>query len=226
MQPDSRYRGKLTVPAGWYSLQVRARADGRSAAATVDRFGVGEVFVVVGHSVAHGGSINLPGADDDLVSTVALPVGDLESQRRYRATGDARFLPEPTGTHFGSGVQPAPAGRGTYFWAAFGEHVARRQDVPVLVLNAAFGGTSLEHWARSARGEAFDHSFVKSSIRMPYVQLEHAITRYCAVTGVRAILADQGQNDWPERDEDRIFANYRAWIEQAARTPAPRSWPW
>src|SRR4051812_18450457 len=153
VQPDSRYHGKLTVPAGWYSLQVRARADGRSAAATVDRFGVGEVFVVVGHSVAHGGSINLPGADDDRVSTVALPAGDMESQRRYKATGDARFLPEPTGTQFGSGVQPAPAGRGTYFWAAFGEHVAKRQDVPVLVLNAAFGGTSLEHWARSARGE-------------------------------------------------------------------------
>ena len=217
VQADSRWRGRLTVPGGWYSLQVRARADGRSAAASVDRFGVGEVFVVVGHSVAHGGSIDLPGAEDDRVSTVALPAGDMESQRHYKATGDARFLPEPVGAQFGSGVQPAPAGRGTYFWAAFGEHVARRQGVPVLVLNAAFGGTSLEHWAKSARGEAFDHPFVRSSIRMPYVQLEHALARYCAVTGVRAILADQGQNDWPERDEDRIFANYRAWVEQARR---------
>ena len=59
---------------------------------------------------------------------------------------------------------------------------------------------------------------------MPYAQLEHAITRYCAVTGVRAILADQGQNDWPERDEDRIFANYRAWIEQAV-VPLTRERP-
>jgi xylan 1,4-beta-xylosidase len=217
VEPDSRYHGRLTVPAGWYSLQVRAGAAGRSAAASVDRFGVGEVFVVVGHSVAHGGSINLPGAADDRVSTVALPAGDMESQRRYKTTGDARFLPEPTGTHFGSGVQPAPTGRGAYFWAAFGENVAKQQNVPVLVLNAAYGGTSLEHWAKSARGEAFDHSFVKSSIRMPYVQLEHAITRYCAVTGVRAILADQGQNDWPERDENKIFANYQAWIEQARK---------
>ena len=215
VQPDSSYHGKLTVPGGWYSLQVRARVDGHSAATSVERFGVGEVFVVVGHSVAHGGSINLPGAVDDRVSTVALPAGDMESQRRYKMTGDPRFLPEPIGTQFGSEVQPAPVGRGTYFWAAFGEHVAQRQNVPVLVLNAAFGGTSLEHWARSARGEAFDHPFVKSSIRMPYIQLEHAITRYCAITGVRAILADQGQNDWPERDEDKIFANYQVWIDQA-----------
>ena len=150
----------------------------------------------------------------------------MESQRRYKATGDARFLPGPTGTHFGSGVQPAPAGRGTYFWAAFGEHVAKRQNVPVLVLNAAFGGTSLEHWAKSARGEAFDHSFVKSSIRMPYVQLEHALTRYCTITGVRAILADQGQNDWPERDEDGSSRTTGRGSSRRGRTPASRGWPW
>jgi hypothetical protein len=38
-----------------------------------------------------------------------------------------------------------------------------------------------------------------------------------AVTGLRAILADQGQNDWPERDEDRILTNYKAWIDQARK---------
>ena len=175
---------------------------------TVERVGVGEVFVVVGHSVAHGGDINLPGAQDDRVNTIALPPGDTESKWHYKFTGDPRFLPEAVGTHFGSNVQPAPAGNGTYFWAAFAERVAREQNVPVLLLNAAFGGTSLEHWAKSARGEPFEHSFVFSSIRMPYIRLKHALTRYCAVTGLRAILADQGQNDWPEKDEAKLFANY------------------
>ena len=83
------------------------------------------------------------------------------------------------------------------------------------MLNAAFGGTSLEHWAKSARGEPFTHPFVNSSLRMPYIRLEHALTKYCAVTGLRAILADQGQNDWPEKDEEKIMANYQAWIDQA-----------
>ena len=50
---------------------------------------------------------------------------------------------------------------------------------------------------------------------MPYVRLEHALKKYCAVTGLRAILADQGQNDWPEKDEEKILANYKAWIDQA-----------
>ncbi len=52
---------------------------------------------------------------------------------------------------------------------------------------------------------------------MPYIRLEHALKKYCAVTGLRAILADQGQNDWTELDENKIFANYQAWIEQARK---------
>jgi xylan 1,4-beta-xylosidase len=217
VQSDCSYRGQLAISAGWYSLEVRARGEGNSATSSVERVGVGEVFVVVGHSVAHGGQINLPGAEDDRVNTIALPEGDMESQRRYKSTGDPRFLPELVGTHFDSNVEPAPAGRGTYFWATFAEHVAKEQHVPVLLLNAAFGGSSLEHWAKSARGEPFEHGFIHSSIRMPYIQLEHALTKYCAVTGLRAILADQGQNDWPERDEEKITTNYKAWIEQARK---------
>lgn len=213
--PDFSYQGKLTIAAGWYSLEVRAQDNVNSATATVERVGVGEVFVVVGHSVAHGGQINLPGATDDRVNTIALPAGDMEPQRQYKFTGDPRFLPEAVGTHFASNVQPAPAGNGTYFWAAFGEKVAKSQNVPVLLLNAAFGGTSLEHWAKSARGEPFEHPFVASSVRMPYIRLKHALTQYCAVTGLRAILADQGQNDWPEKDESKILANYKGWIDQA-----------
>jgi len=214
---DFSYRGKVMAPQGWYSMEVRARSEGSAASATVERVGVGEVFVVVGHSVAHGGDVNLPGPGDDRVSTIALPTGDMELQRRYHFTGDPQFLPIAVGRHFDSNVQPAPAGHGTYFWATFAEHVAQAQNVPVLLLNAAFGGTSLEHWAKSARGEPFGHPFVISSIRMPYIRLEHALTKYCKVTGLRAILADQGQNDWPEKDGDRILANYKAWIDQARK---------
>lgn len=219
VESDGAYRGQLRALTGWYSLEVRARRQGMVFTATVERVGVGEVFVVVGHSVAHGGAINLPGAQDDRVSTIALPVGDMDSHRRYQLTGNPDFLPDAVGRQFDSDIRPAPAGHGTYFWAAFAEHVAKAHNVPVLLLNAAFGGTSLEHWAKSARGELFEHPFVNASIRMPYVRLEHALTKYCAVTSLRAILADQGQNDWPEKDEDKVFANYKAWIDQVRKSP-------
>ena len=217
VKEDGRYEGRIKAGAGWYTLEVGAHGAGNSSTASVSRVGVGEVFLVVGHSVAHGGAINLPGAEDDRVNTIALPSGDREMQRRYQATGDSSFLPEAVGRHFDSNVQPAPAGNGPYFWAAFAERLAKAQNVPVLVLNAAFGGTSLEHWAKSARGERFEHPFVNSSQRMPYIRLEHALQKYGAITGLRAILADQGQNDWPEKDEDKILSNYTTWIDQARR---------
>ena len=118
VQADHSYRGALTIPAGWYSLEVRAVGPGDSAQATVERVGVGEVFVVVGHSVAHGGQINLSGAKDDRVNTIALPAGDMESQRQYKFSGDPKFLPEPVGSHFDDNIRPAPVGRGAYFWAS------------------------------------------------------------------------------------------------------------
>lgn len=210
---DFSYSGKLAGREGWWSLEVRAQGKERSTTNSVERVGIGEVFLVAGHSVAQGGEVNLPGAVDDRVNTIALPAGEMERRRRYQSTGEERWLPELVGTRFRSDVQPAPAGHGTYFWARFAERVARAQNVPVLILNAGFGGTNLEHWAISSRGEPFEHPFVKSAIRMPHLRVEHALKRYCSTTGLRAILADHGQNDWPERDAEKIFSNYKAWIE-------------
>jgi hypothetical protein len=56
---------------------------------------------------------------------------------------------------------------------------------------------------------------VKSPLRMPYINLHHALRRYATVTGVRALLADQGQNDWPENDAGKVFTNYVTWVKQA-----------
>lgn len=208
----------LNLSSGWYDLEIRARrTDGTTTHLPGRRVGVGEVFIVVGHSVAQGGDINLPGASDDRVNTIALPTDASDRQRLYERTGDAQFLPAPVGHQFGTGIVPAPFGHGTYFWAQFGEQITQAQNVPVLLLNAAFGGTTLEYWAKSARGESFEHSFVKSDLRMPYRNLRLALQRYVSLTGVRAILADHGQNDRLDPDEDRILNHYRTWIEQARR---------
>lgn len=215
IRADGRFDERLRAAAGWYRLEVRVKTKGREARSTVERVGIGEVFIVVGHSVAQGGNTNLSGATDDRVNTIGWPPDSAQQRRDYERTADPLLLPPAVGVHFTDGVVPAPFGHGTYFWARFAEHVARTQDVPVLLLNAAFGGTSLEHWAKSAKGQSFEHGFVKSPLHMPYINLHHALRRYAAVTGVRAILADQGQNDWPEDDAAKVFTNYVAWVEQA-----------
>ena len=212
---DGRFDERLRAKAGWYRLEVRAKTRRGAPIATVDRVGVGEVFIVVGHSVAQGGRTNLAGAMDDRVNTIAWPTHSEAARQDYERTADPRFLPPLIGTHFTNDVVPGPFGHGPYFWAQFAGRVAQSQNVPVLLLNAAFGGTSLEHWAKSSRGERFEHSFVKSALRMPYINLHHALQHYAAVTGVRAILADQGQNDWPEPDARKVFTNYLSFVEQA-----------
>lgn len=210
-----RFAGQLKIKGGWYRLEVRATHRRHHTTAAVDRVGVGEVFIVVGHSVAHGGRTNLTGATSDLANTIAWPTNSDSARKEYERTANPQLLPGLVGAHFVGDVRPAPFGHGTYFWAQFADRVAAAQGVPVLLLNAAFGGTSLEHWAKSARGEQFEHSFVKSPLRMPYINLHHALRRYATVTGVRAILADQGQNDWPENDAGKVFTNYVTWVEQA-----------
>ena len=209
------FRGWLNVQGGWYSLDVRAWSGATmTASTTLDRVGVGEVFAIAGHSVAAGGSINIDGAGDDRVSTTPLD-NQSATHQTYNQTGDPQYLPRNVFVQFGNGIAPAPFGGGTYFWAKFSEYVAQRNNVPVLIYNAAFGGTSLEHWAKSSQGIWFPHSFVNASIRMPYINVYNVLTSYVPLTGIRAILCDHGQNDWPEPNEDVILQNYQTWVNQA-----------
>jgi hypothetical protein len=209
------FRGSLAVQGGWYSLELRAWVGATIvASASLDRVGIGEVFAVSGHSVAQGGDINIDGSNDDRVSTTPLDTVS-PSFQTYLQTGDPQYLPRNVFVPFGNGIAPAPFGSNTYFWAKFGEYVAQQQNVPVLIYNAAFGGTSLEHWAKSSQGIWFPHSFVNASIRMPYINVYNVLKSYVPLTGIRAVLCDHGQNDWPEPNEDVILQNYQTWVNQA-----------
>jgi len=209
------YRGSLTVQGGWYSLDVRAMAGGTElATASVDRVGVGEVFIVVGHSVAQGGTINIEGSTDERGNTIP-DNRTTETSNLYNDTADPQYMPPVIFAQYASGVKPAPFGGGSYFWGKLSQDVAQNQNVPVIVYNAAFGGTSLEHWYKSALGIPFDHSFVKSSIRMPYINLYNTLKQYIKHTGMRAVLSDQGANDWPNPDSNQVFTYYKTWVDQA-----------
>ncbi|HYE99612.1 MAG TPA: sialate O-acetylesterase [Planctomycetota bacterium] len=209
------FGGSMVLSGGWYTLELRALSLGQPvAAATVGPVGVGEVFVVVGHSVAQGQDIHIEGSSDERAVTIP-DTRSAEERDRYNATADPRHLPPFRFSAYTSGVTPSPYGSGTYFWGKFSQYVVESRNVPVVLLNAAFGGTSLEHWAKSSQGIAFPHSFVNSGIRMPYINLYNSLKHYVNHTGVRAVLADQGQNDWPNPDANQVFEYYRTWVDQA-----------
>ncbi len=106
---------------------------------------------IEGKPGALGCVINLDGAKDERARTVALSAAETGLLKNYERTADQQYLPELVGSWSANGVKPAPFGHGNYFWANFAEAVAERHNIPVLLLNAAFGGTSVEHWRLSIR---------------------------------------------------------------------------
>lgn len=207
------FSAKLVAQGGWYRLD----AEGLSAAgtvvesATVARVGVGEVFLVTGHSVQEGDSTyTLTGADDERV--VAVPF--TFNQSAFSNSGLATDLPLTFGP-YASGVKPGPTGGTTHFWGKFGQALTARLGVPVLILNAAIGGTTLDHWAATAQGAARPLFSFNPALRFPYTAIKASLLRYVLpLTGCRAVLVDLGQNDTAELSEDVLFARYNTLLGQ------------
>lgn len=201
---DGVFSAYVPVQGGLYSLQLTTDT-GESAG--VVRVGVGEVFAVVGHSVAQGDDrFTLEGGNADRVFTS--PIDLAGDNINYRDSGKLSDWP-PAFSPYLSGVKAGPFGSNTHLWAKMGEAIAEKAGVPVLIYNAAFGGTTLDYWAKSATGGSFNHSFIKSEKSFPYVNLRNALSRAKTTTGLRAVLCDLGQNDYEVHDEAKLIRAYQ-----------------
>jgi hypothetical protein len=211
---NGNFQGTVLVRGGWYKIETQALTSYNVAEATagLERFGVGEVFIIAGHSVAQGNVDSIDGTSDDRVNTV--PLTTTIEQTQHVKTGLLADMPTFQFAQFGTGVRPAPFGPNNYFWSKFGELVAQKENVPVLILQTAFGGTSLEHWARSSQGEAFSLFNVNPNAGLPYVNLKHTLQAYVPKTGLRAVLFDLGQNDTGEPNGELLYQRYMTVLGQ------------
>ncbi|MBO0951215.1 hypothetical protein [Fibrella forsythiae] len=202
---------------GDYTMVVSpVKASGKdTAAAITQKVGIGEVFVVWGHSVAQGDDrFHLGGATDPRVFTVGIDMTANGANAHYNTTGDAADLPSAI-VPYASDVVPGPYGSSTHFWAKFAEKITLKYNVPTMLLNAAFGGTNLEQWYKSITKTPFEHGFVDYRLGFPYINLKNAFTKYTSVSGFRAMLVDHGANDWQNTDYEAIFGYFKGIIEQA-----------
>ncbi len=186
------YSGSLTGAGGWYDLQVRGISNEVPVGETVilERVGVGEVFLIVGHSNAQGGASPSKASVDDRVSSVTFP--NAQMWNNYDQTADTTYLPFNF-SHLKDTI--APFHPVAWFWGQLGDSLARRLNVPILFYGAAFGGSNMEQTYKSAYDIPFDHGFIKYGIRMPYVNIRNTLIRYAPVTGMRGILSAHGVND-------------------------------
>jgi hypothetical protein len=204
---DGRFEGTVEVAAGgWYRLEVRATARGKAVAqATVERVGVGEVFVVAGqsNSANHGAEIQTT------------------RTRRVAAFDGTRWQPA-------NDPQPGASGTGGSFLPPFGDAIAEKFSVPVGVVACGVGATSVREWLpkgvtfpnppsleghvrKLAEGRWESRGDLYPSFRDRMKQL--------GPHGFRAVLWHQGESDANQKDPTRTLPGklYREYLERLIR---------
>ncbi len=204
-----QFYGSMTVMGGWYQLDVRGIRNGSQVVlSSVDRVGVGEVFLVAGQSNATGGDglPNGPSATDDRVSSVNFQ--NLNPNNNTIPPYSDVQLPCPEFVHLDDFVKTAPFGNYAWCWGVFGDSLAKRLNVPVLIFNSGWSGSAAFNWQESIDVNAVSTSYVGYLYPkgMPFGHLRLALNNYIAQQGYRAILWHLGEAD---SFEERSRENHR-----------------
>ncbi len=127
---DGAFSSALTLGGGWYDIEVRAM-DGETVVGddTIQRVGVGEVFVTAGQSnSANSGETQLQAQDERVLAF---------DGTNWRRAND----PQPIAT--ASGGSP---------WPSLGDKLAAEFDVPIGFVSVGWGGTRVGQWVPGAAG--------------------------------------------------------------------------
>jgi hypothetical protein len=217
---EETFTGLIAAPAGgWHRLEVRAVVeDVVVREATVERVGVGEVFVVAGQSnSANHGEERLAPATDRVVT--------LDPEGVWRVGADP---------------QPGASGDGGSFLPALGDRLEAEFKVPIGLVACGIGATSVREWlpegsrfpapptltarVRPVAGGGFESdgaAFAMLVGRMK--QLEP--------TGFRGVLWHQGESDANQQDRSRTLPGplYEALLGRVirdTRAEIGRNVPW
>ena len=190
------YYGSLSISGGWYDIEVRCwNGTTLLGTASVQRIGIGEVFVIAGQSNATGDSqltmMNNygPRANDDRVSIVnyILP---------YSTNYGSVVLPRAEFSRLDSTFHISPVGTSAWCWGALGDTLTKRLNVPIAFFNAGRSGSGAGAWSASANDStATPANFVQYPRGMPYGGLRATLDFYVAQFGVRSVLWHQGETD-------------------------------
>ncbi|MES2516589.1 MAG: T9SS type A sorting domain-containing protein [Bacteroidota bacterium] len=189
---NGNFSVERTVRQGWYKLEVRGSLNGVQIGdvATVDRVGVGEVFIIAGQSNAEGVEyIQGVGASDDRVNCY--------SRRNDLRFGGTDNIALSDFSKLDANTNIAPRGPNGWCWGKLGDLLANRLNVPIMFFNVAFGGTTSDMWARTARGETAYNPYAGEIYfnNLPYRNLSDVLHYYTTQLGVRAVLWCQGEGD-------------------------------
>lgn len=187
------FSGTLRLAGGWYKIEVRGIRGGVMVGniGTIERLGVGEVFIIAGQSNAQGMNYSSPVANDDRVNYVSY------NNEIGNGLGD---LPAPAFSRMNNAnITMGLRGHGTWCWGILGDLLTQKLNVPVMFVNTAWDGTSIRNWWQSAQGIPTGNVYSSPQLLfpalMPYANLRLSAQHYAKQYGVRAILWMQGETD-------------------------------
>lgn len=209
---NGQFTGSLTAQGGWYRIEVRGRlGDQIVGNSQLDHFGVGEVFIIFGHSNAQGTTCNnnndcanTGGSTDERVVSVPINTDYVANPAylQYLSTANPTYLPALTFSQWSATSGASPFNDNPWIWVRLGDMLVQKLNVPVLFYGVGFGGTNMKQTYLAINNQYFDHGFVNSSIQMPYANLRNVLNLYVPSTGVRGVLVTHGENDRAFAQED------------------------
>ncbi|MFT4031372.1 MAG: sialate O-acetylesterase [Siphonobacter sp.] len=187
------FQGTVTVQGGWYDVEVRSSLAGNVlSTTTLERVGVGEVFVISGQSNAQGlaTSTDTPDPQDDRINVITNLTSNSSNSQDPTSFPVFEKMTK-TGAY-------APYGYTSWCWGYLGDLLTSTLNVPVLFINAAYSATGAYNWAESAQGlpTVYPYEAPKQMpTGMPYGNLRLSLQYYVSLTGVRSVLWHQGEWD-------------------------------
>ncbi|WP_162793552.1 hypothetical protein [Runella rosea] len=214
---NGKYADSLWITGGDYRLEVKTilryipSSNGAmpiyGTSRTVERVGVGEVLLLWGHSFLAGDPSYDEPASDPRVRTVAV-LRNPSIPNEPGKLQDLDALPiafQPITT---SNI--GPFGVHSWMWGRFGDTLAKRLNVPVLLYMTAYGGSNVWMNMKNIKRERFGFDWFggQDQYWMPYRPVEAAFYKYIPLTGLRAVLVEHGGNDASSQFLSTLYENF------------------
>jgi Secretion system C-terminal sorting domain/Carbohydrate esterase, sialic acid-specific acetylesterase len=182
----------MSVRQGWYKLEIRGSLNGIiiGDVVSVDRVGVGEVFIIAGQSNAEGvDGISPAFVDNDRVNCL--------STLNNPDSGGTSYISLSPFSQLQINSRIAPRGRNAWCWGRLGELLVNRLNVPVMFFNVALNGTTSTAWAQTANGNFTANPYLGGIYagKLPYQNMSDVLKYFVPELGIRAVLWCQGESD-------------------------------
>jgi NPCBM/NEW2 domain/Carbohydrate esterase, sialic acid-specific acetylesterase len=235
------YQGQINnIPAGWHRLEVRSLIGGVVLhTANVDRFGVGDVFLISGQSNAQGWIQNqYIGSNFDKVVT--------HNNGQYCSPED---IPFPVFTPLTGSTKISPNGRDAWFYGRLGDNLANQTGLPVSFFNAGASGAGINNFKESADNNIPIHALTGQPFcsqpdensenpgyvpfnsstyanKNPYLFFKKTLNYYHSMYGARAVLWHQGESDNQLGTSATTYQNELNYVINKSRADFNAALPW